>query len=258
MFLPSLLRNPLLAAATALALASPSARADGLADLKAALARLQGNAPLKGSYEMNLWRRQGEGAEAEEAQAQVSVGLDDGARGLQVLYGRDLLARIDAEQRAGVRDTRAKTPTLDAVGELRIESLKGVVAAAPALARALESAQFKSETAQLWNGKPARLLSFEMPLDKLPERQRRYVKKFDVAFDIWIAADGTPLASRMRQNVSGRAFVVVSFKAANDENRSYGVVGDRLVVLRHEFHGQSSGAGEKDERKLTTSFSPQP
>lgn len=250
-------RPPLLAAATALALlCSPPAHADGLADLKAALARLQGTAPVKGQVDISLRRRQGDGAEAEDTQTQLSLAVEDGPRGLQVLFGRDLLARIEAEQRASADDPKAKTPTLNAVNELQLNDLKRVVAPATTLARSIDSARFKAEKAEDWNGKPARLLSFEMQLDKVPERQRKYVRNFDAGFDVWIAADGTPLASRMRQRISGRAFVVVSFESSADEDRSYGVVGDRLVMLKHETRTTASGAGEKDDRKLSTSFQP--
>jgi hypothetical protein len=252
------LRPPLLALATVTTLLSPPAWADGLADLKAALARLQGSSPVKGQFELNLQRRQGDGADAEESQAQLNITLEDGPQGLQVLFGRELLARIEAEQRAVADNPKAKTYTLNALNELQVSDLKRVIAAAPAIARTLQAARFKEEKPEAWNGKPARLLSFEMPLDKLPERQRKYVKQFDGSFEIWIAADGTPLASRVRQRVSGRAFVVVSFQSANDEERSYGVVGDRLVMLQHETRSTASGAGEKDDRKQTTRFQPRP
>lgn len=252
--LSSLVRSLLLAVALVMTLFSFPAHADGLADLKAALARLQGSAPVKGQLEMAITRRQGDGADAEDTHTQLSVTLEDGARGLQVLFGRDLLARIEAEQHASVDDTKAKTPTLNAVNELQLTDVKRVVTAALTLARTIDSARFRGEKPEAWSGKPARLLSFELQLDKLPERQRKYVKKFDGTLDVWIAADGTPLASRVRQRVSGRAFIVVSFESTNDEDRTYGVVGDRLVMLRHEMHSKASGAGEKDDRKVTATF----
>jgi len=254
--MPRLSRPLLLALATTLTLLSPLAHADGLDDLKAALARLQGSTPIKGQFELNLQRRQGDGADAEDSQAQLNITLEDGPQGLQVLFGRELLARIEAEQRAVVDNPKAKTFTLSALNELQVSDLKRVIATAPAIARTIQTARFKEEKPEAWNGKPARRLSFEVQLDKLPERQRKYVKQFDGSFEIWIAADGTPLASRVRQRVSGRAFVVVSFQSTNDEERSYGVVGDRLVMLRHETRTTAAGAGEKDDRRLITTFQP--
>ena len=80
------------------------AHADGLADMRAALAQLKGQSPIKAVLEAHSWHRTGEGKAADEEQGQASVGLEDAGRGLQVTYGRDLTARIDTEQRSRVRD----------------------------------------------------------------------------------------------------------------------------------------------------------
>ena len=89
-----------------------------------------------------------------------------------------------------------------------------------------------------------------LSVEKLSEKERKYMKKLDGSFDVWIAEDGTPLASRSSQTVSGRAFVVVSFEMKNDEDLVYGVVGDRLVALRKESRTSGSGMGEKGEGKV--------
>lgn len=68
--------------------------------------------------------------------------------------------------------------------------------------------------------------------------------------DLWIGADGTPLASSFRQRGSGRAFVVVSFEQKYDEDSVFGVTGERLLMLRRESRFSSSGAGEKMESKV--------
>ena len=65
-----------------------------------------------------------------------------------------------------------------------------------------------------------------------------------------IAADGTPLASHFHFDVSGRAFVVISFTQKTDETRQYGVSGDHLLLLRKESKNATSGAGEKVESKI--------
>ena len=51
-------------------------------------------------------------------QGQASVALEDGARGLQVTYARDMLTRLDAESRQLARDPKAKTPTTWALARL--------------------------------------------------------------------------------------------------------------------------------------------
>ena len=238
-------------------LSATGAHADGLTDLKTALTRLQGQTPLKAVLEISRSSRQGEGKELEESVSKATVTLEDGARGLQVLYGKDLLARVEAEANAKEKDAKAKTPTLSAMGDIGAGELRPMILAAGTLARRMEKAVFKSEEVQAYAGKPARLLSFEFPLESLPEKDRKYIKQYEGSLDIWIAADGTPLASHSKDKVSGRAFVVISFESNNDEQSVYSVVGQRLVMVRKETRSSGSGAGEKGESHVTKTLTPQ-
>lgn len=237
--------------------AAPAAHADGLADLKAALGRLQAQTPLKATLDVKTTEKHGDGADAFEKQGQASIGLEDGARGLQVLYAKDTLARMDAESRSLARDPKAKTPTVWAIGKLDSADVMPMASAAPALSRKLDEVQFKAEKADTVGGKPARLLTFTVPVSTVPEQQRKYVKQFDATLSIWIGADGTPLASATSTSVKGRAFVVVSFEALDENNCTYGVVGDRLMTLRSENHTSSSGAGERGEERVVKTLQPQ-
>jgi len=238
-------------------LGAPPSHADGLADLKGALARLQGQTPLKATLEVRTFDRHGEGADATEKQGQASVSLEEGARGLQVLYGRDTLARMDAESRQLARDPKARTPTVWGIGSLASTEIVTMTSAASALARHVDEAQFRTEKADTWGGKAARMLTFSIPIDKLPPDQRKYVKEFDGTLSVWIAADGTPLASETHVAVKGRAFIVVSFDAVDDWNTTYAVLGDRLVALRDENHSSSNGAGERGEQRVVKTLQPQ-
>jgi hypothetical protein len=249
-----MMRATLLLAGAALTLAAGTARADGLADMKAALARAAASAPLKAQVETRTWRKLGEGADAEEERGAAGVTVEDGARGLQVVHGKDMLARMDAELRAKAKNPDSKTPTLAALDELGPRDLLALTSAAPGLVRAIERGQFKGERADTWQGKNARALTFEMPLSTLSTRDRKYAKKFTSVLDVWIGADGMPLASRLRQTMSGRAFVVVSFESVQDEDSVYSVVGDRLLVARKETRASAAGAGERDERKVVTTL----
>ncbi len=236
--------------AALLAIGSQAANADGQTDLKAALQRLQGSTPLKATLETQTWHRNGEGQDSTETYGQASVAIEDGSHGLHLLYSPEILARMDAEAQALARNPNAKTPTLTAARELSPNDLRPMIVAAGNLARMLERATFKAEKADSYQGKPVRLLSYELGADTLSERERKYVKQFDGRLSVWIAADGTPLASRLTQNVHGRAFMVVSFDAKSEEQNVYGLAGERLVTLRKESSNSSAGMGEKGEDKV--------
>ncbi len=233
------------------------ARADGLADLRSALARLPAQTPLKATLDVRTTERHGDGADALDKQGQASVGLEDGARGLQVLYAKDLLTRLDAESRQRVHDPKAKTPTVWALGKLDSGEMMPMASAAQSLARNVDEAIFKAEKVDSYAGKPARLLTFTVPLSKLSEQDRKYVKEFDSTLSVWIGADGTPLASESHTTVKGRAFVVVTFEALDEGSTTYAVIGDRLLTLRSESHNVSSGAGEKGEQRVVRTLQPQ-
>ncbi|MBR7799674.1 hypothetical protein KDM90_06655 [Undibacterium sp. FT137W] len=225
-------------------------RADGLNELKSALTRLQGQTPLKAQIEAKTWNRQGEGKELEETHGSASVSVEENPRGLHVSYSKEMLAKLDSEEKLKEKDSKAKTPTLAALSEVNSSALRPMLSAAGGLSRILEKANFKSEREDLFAGKPARVLNFEMSIDKLTEKERKYMKKFDGQIDVWIAADGTPLASRTKQIVSGRAFVVISFEMKNEEEWIYTTIGDRLVAVKKESKNSGSGMGEKGESKV--------
>lgn len=225
------------------------AHADGLADLKSALTRLNGQTPVKGVLESKTWNKQGSGKDLEERNGQASVSIDDSGRGLQMFYSRDLLSKAEAEELAREKDKKIQTPTLSAMREISSGELRPMIFAAKALSRAVERSTFKFEKAETYQGKPARLLTFEIPIETLSEKEREFTKKFESTLSVWIAADGTPLASRTTQASSNRAFMVVSWEQSNEEQNVYAQVGDRLVTIRKESKGSGSGMGEKGESK---------
>lgn len=235
----------------ALAIVTQAAQADAHADLKAALARLQGSSALKAALDTRTWHRNGEGKDATETNGQASVLIEDGARGMQLSYAPELLARMDAESQAAARNPNAKTPTLNAAREFTPNDLRPMIFAAASLSRQLERASFKGDKADTYQGKPARLLTYELGMDSLSDRDRKYVKDFDGKLLVWTLENGTPLASRLALNMHGRAFMVVSFDAQEEESSVYSVVGERLVSVRRESRNSSSGMGERGEHKVT-------
>lgn len=226
------------------ALLPPAARADGFTDLRAALAR-PANGNVKALVSVDLTNNDAGG----EERGQAAVALDDGPAGLRVQLARDVLQRADAEDRLREKNPQARTPTLLALNTLDLRELRTLAAPASGLQALLEQATPRAEAAEAWAGQPARRLSYELPLSRLKEKDRKYVKQFDSRLDVWIGADGLPLASRVQTTASGRAFVVIGFETTQFEETHYQRAGDRLVVQRRERRSSGSGGGEKGESR---------
>jgi hypothetical protein len=239
--------SPSLRACFALALAaglslSPDAHADALSDLKAALVRLQGQTPIKGQISVKSENRQNEGQDdARNDVGAAQVAFDDGPQGLRVTYPQPVLAKALQEDTAKDANPKASTPTATGLSGLAYQDVRQMTRAADGLLRTLNRATFKSERAEAWQGQAARVVSFDVPL-RQPDK---YVKKFSNLLEVWVAADGTPLAARQTQTISGRAMMVITFEMKSTEETHFTVVGERLVAVRRSSQSSGEGAGEK-------------
>ncbi|MDN3921489.1 hypothetical protein [Roseateles violae] len=230
-------------------LAASLVRADGLADLQSALGRLKEQQAVRAQLEISSYRRQVDDGVVDEANVSLTLLLAMRASGLSVHYGPELLARQIAEALAVSKDAEARQALSNLLRETGTASLVEVLTAAQVLSRSLGTAVFRAEAVDDWAGKPARRLSFEIPARVLPRKDRKYVKDFRTSLDVWIDAEGMPLASTLRSKVAGRAFLVVSFERELEQQRSYAVVDDRLIVMRAEERTRASGAGSQLESR---------
>lgn len=237
-----------------LSLCCSYAAADSLTDLKSALGRYPGTTILKATVEAKVLNRNGEGKDQEEINGSASLTVEDGPRGLQMHFGRETLQRVEQEERAKEKDSKARSPVSVAMRELGISDLRTMTSSAPQISRRLEKAVLRSERQDVLNGKNVRVLNFEIPIDKLSEKDKKYIKKYDGTLEVWIDSDGTPLQMKATEVISGRAFVVISFEARDEEQLTFGVAGDRLVVLKKERRISSSGAGERADSRVNKSL----
>lgn len=235
----------LLLAGTCFSVFNQAAYADGLADLKAALARLPAETTFNAVIEEK--RRSSKGITLDEQSTQVNISLDGSPSGVKILYTKDLLARLANEERAKEKDPEAKTPTVDVIGEINSSELRAVISDVGNLPRVLKKARFTFEnTKESFNGKPVRLLSFEMPIKKYNGKIRKYIKNYDGTLSVWIAADGTPLVTRINKVISGLLFVV-NFEMENENDGAYDFAADRIFVIKKEAKGRRIGIGEKGQ-----------
>lgn len=241
------------AALPALLLAAPLA-ADGMGDLKAALAGLQGTAPVKGLLELRTTRQTVEDGRPVVIRGHTSARVEDGPQGLRLSVPREDLLQAGAEARAQVRDPERPAPHRVGLREADPLDAAELVNHAEALARYLEKAALVEERREPWNGRPARLLAIRVD-PPLPRSQRRHLKKLEVNARIWIGEDGAPLALSYHAAYSGSRFFI-SFKGSIQEERRFAVAGDRLLVLSRTVEESASGFGVSYTHQRTAAFTP--
>ena len=231
-------------------LALPSAHADPLTDLRTLLARQPaGMTPLKAQVELKSVNRIGEGKELEESSGEAVAQIEDGPQGLRLSMPRELLQRAEREDLARAADPKAKTPALTALKDLTPLKLRELTTAASRLGQLLDRAKLTGQKNEDWAGKPATRLSFELERRKLAGKEAEFVKEYKGTLDLWIGADGLPLAAKTRQVFTGRAYMFFSFEQVQESEVQFGQVGERLVLLKSEERNLGSGtAGKSDFR----------
>lgn len=235
---------------------SPMAMADGLADFRSALARLQSTDPIAVNAQFKLFGRSGEHNELIEREGLINLRLEDGAGGLRVSYSPELVAQLHAEELAKIEDENVKNSALNAVGQFDYWEWRELLYPAAQLELVLGRYNFVSETADAFNGHSRRLLTFEMPKDKIDKNYRKYVKKYSNQLKIWINNEGVPLASQLTEEGTGRIFIVIGFSFKNEIHTEYLQRGDRLLAVKREVKDESFGATMQSQRHFIATLTP--
>ncbi len=217
------------------------ARADAVADLRSTLNRLQATQPLAATVQVSSTVKSDDD---KTTHAQLQVSLVSGKDGLSMGFSPDLLQRAAHEAAAHAKNTDTPTPITDLLGELSPVSVQPMVDFAPVLLRQLDGATLASEHAEAYDGKPAHLLLFEVPLPASASKQMT-IKHYTGQLKVWLAADGVPVAMQKIAEVKGRK-LLISIDIGNTTRYALKVIGTRLVaVSRHseETHSVFGKAG---------------
>jgi len=221
-------------------LAAASARADGLADLRAALAKFPAQSPLRAAVTLERQQQDDEHPAPEHAKATVEV--EAGAEGLRVVYANDVVARAQAEIRAQEADPEKQTPTASALREFRALDLAGVLDGAAALARALTNATLQKDARVAIGGHPARQLTFAVK-PKFSKADAKHIKNAEATLVVTTDAENVPLSADLRGSVKAK-FLLMTFEQKTHETWSYARAGDRLVAVQHREDQSGSGMGQ--------------
>jgi hypothetical protein len=225
---------------------------DPVAQLVGVLARLPATTPVRARVEHQVTFTQGDEEKAPPvgtASAVVSAAVD----GLRVTWSPALLARANAEEQERLANPEAYSPTRDAIGDLRTLALARDLDAVPELLRELVDAKVLEDKVEPFEGAPTRVLTLQVK-PVIASRDRKYVKDVEATARIWLGPDGVPLAEERHVLLKGRIFLIITFEIEQKDGLRFRRSGDRLVVVRHVSDSRSAGAGERRDRKATTTL----
>ncbi|MES2153216.1 MAG: hypothetical protein V4508_25840 [Pseudomonadota bacterium] len=240
----------------ALLLVGP-ASANGLDDLRAALAPLQGQGALHGIYEARESRTELDAKPAKAPETvSASAQVDEDANGFQIRWDRALLKRA-AEESNPAKGVKKNENLTQLIGSSSATRVANALNYAPQLLKFLANGQLKSERADTWQGKPARLIEVQIvPQEEDNDKVKVKVKDNTHLANIWLSADGVPLAANVSHSIKASFMIFLSFEKTSKEEMNFAVVANRLVVLKREEHGKQKAPGTDSEFKNSYTFSP--
>lgn len=233
-----------------------SAFATGLDDLRGALAALQGQGTLRGTYEVRQQTTDLDEKDKTPDSGSAVAQVEEDASGLTVRWDRAAIKRANEQAWAakGGKKGQALSTLIGSTSALRVA---GAVNYAPSMLHALEGAQLKSERSDSWQGKSARMLELSL-VEAAPAEEKVKMKESTHTAHIWLGADGAPLGATVVHKRKASVMVFLSFEQESREEFVFGVLANRLVLLKRDEQGTAKGLGSTSQYRNTYTFTPRP
>ena len=220
----------------ALATTAPSdvATPDAAADLGRRLADFRSPAPIAASVHLDLHLERVLHHRTVKGDASVPLDVEQDAAALRVQWDPAVLRRADAEE--GERDaaTDRTTPVREALKELDPGRVSHLLDQAGTLA-GLTKGGPAEEAVDTYEGRPARRLVYRFQ-PRLSWTESYYLHHSEGRFTVWIAADGTPLASDSVATFEGKTSRMFGrFRGSTTIHTRYAADGGRLWVAERDF-----------------------
>jgi hypothetical protein len=227
-----------------LSIAAPM-HADTLADVKAALARLNARAPIRATWSHESSDSTSGKYANGKSSGHVAVEAVQDAGTFRVEIPRALLDKAADEARANsgswTSDTRN---SLSGISPMDIS--EGLDFADP-FTGMLNTGTLREEKRLMWNGVPARLLVLDL---KEPKHDHEIsigkVSYPENRLSVWIGADNIPLAAEhVRKTTAG--FLMFHGDSTTKRSWQFTRRDDHFIVARYEDWTSFSGLGQKGE-----------
>jgi len=234
--------NRLLLAALAVAL---PLHADTLSDLKAAVGALRGTQPIRAAAELRRTEKEEGRFNNEAFTGSVALEVALAADGAHLNFAPAVVEQFAREQReetANPKKVPASSRVAERLGPLWVlEHLN----AADTFLGMLRYAKLKSESRVTAQGRPARLLVFQVDA---PVRDIKGggLEMKEHTLRVWVGDDNLPFSTDEVQDGSVRVLLFHGSMWLHD-TWTFGKSGDHLVMLRHEATHKADLFGQKSD-----------
>jgi hypothetical protein len=224
--------------------------ADGLADVRATLQKLQSDQPLRARVEIKTRRLGGESDKQKQSQVISSLIVESGPQGLTLSWSPEQIMQSRKAAWTQAANPDAPRSDLATLKVLAAGDALNLLDAADPLRRGLEKAVLQEDKRDTYEGKPVRLLVIRVGLG-LDEEERKALKSSEAILKLWLDGDGVPLA--MERDIQARfSKFLIGFRVHEHETREFQRAGGRLVVTRASKDSSGSGLGHSDESHTST------
>jgi hypothetical protein len=166
-------------------------------------------------------------------EASLQVDVEEDESGLRVRWEPDLLRQANEEERTHDQEPDRLTPLREGLKDLDPARLGHLLDQTGSLA-GLTKGDPVEESAEAFEGRDARRLVFQFE-PRLSWTERYYLRKSEGRFKVWIASDGTPLASESHATFNGKTSRAFGrFEGSTTVRTRYAVAGGRLRVAERE------------------------
>ncbi|HUL78787.1 MAG TPA: hypothetical protein VL691_16100 [Vicinamibacteria bacterium] len=208
-------------------------------DLSRRLASLRSPAPVAVRLRLDLRLERTLHKKTAKGEASLRVEVEEDAAGLHVRWEPGLLRDANEEERGHDQDPDRLTPLREGMKELDPARLGHLLDQAGSLA-GLTRGDPVEEAVETFEGKEARRLVFRFS-PRLSWTEQYYLRRSDGRFTVWIAADGTPLASASEASFEGKTSRAFGrFKGSATVRTHYAVEGGRLRVAERDADERNS------------------
>jgi len=236
-----------------LGLLAKAAGADGASDLAGRLQALRSPGPVAAALRLELRLERTLHHKSANGQATVRLEVEENDRGTHVHWEPAVLREANEEERQHDTAPDRLLPVREALKELDPVRLGHLLDQAGTIAGLTKGAPAE-EAAETYEGHAARRLVYRFQ-PRLSWTDAYYLKHSEGRFTIWIAADGTPIASESLASFEGKTSRMFGrFKGTTRISTRYAAEGGRLRVAERDMDEANSREDGSEEEHTVRRF----